>query len=185
MVRGRGTAWAAVVAALVATGCGGDGADRDVSSDRDVQDRSGDVALPPSANAPRASLPGRSPDTVRPADDATLDPRSDTLGVDALSDRRRSPEEFDLAAIVNAYRKYYREEFVEQGSEARDRVDPALVEHAKRRIALDWGYVDVGAWRDMISDMTADQRAVLSNRLQAADEVLARELHGPGAPDPP
>lgn len=184
-MRSRGTAWAAVAAVLVATGCGGDGADRETSPDRDVQDRSGDVALPPSANAPRANLPGRSPDTVRPADDATVDPGSDTLGLDPLTDRRRSPEEFDLAAIVNAYRRYYREEFVEQGSDARDRVDRELVEHAKRRIALDWGYVDVGAWRDMLSDMTADQRAVLSNRLQAADEVLARDLHGPGAPDPP
>lgn len=182
---GRATAWAAVVAALVATGCGGDGGNRETDPDRGVVDQSGEVALPPSASAPRASLPGRSPDTVRPADDATVDPMADTLGMEALPDRRRSPEEFDLAAIVNAYRVHYREEFVEQGSDVRGRVDPELVEHAKRRVALDWGYVDVGAWGDMISDMTADQRAVLSNRLQAADEVLIRELHGPDAPVPP
>lgn len=186
MARGRRIAFVtrlAMVLAVGAAACGGGGPDEEDTSDRRVLDRDGGVALPPSANAPRASLPGRTPDTVRPVDDATVDPRTDTLGVEPPPGRRRSPEEFDLAAMVNAYREYYREEYVEQGSDVRGDVDPGLVDDARRRMALDWGYVEVGAWRDMTSDMTADQRAVLSNRMEAADETLARELHGPDAPE--
>lgn len=177
----RGAAVATALAGILATGCGGDGADG--GAERTTDDRTGDVALPPSANAPRASLPGRSPDTLRP--------EADTMVVDPLAEpapapgRRRSPEEFDLGAVVAAYQRYYREEYVEQGSDVRGRVDPGLVEDAKRRVALDWGYVDVGAWRSMLADMTADQRTVLSNRIGAADETLSRELHGPDAPEIP
>ncbi|MDX1660290.1 MAG: hypothetical protein R3326_00755 [Gemmatimonadota bacterium] len=181
-MRPSGTALAIVAVAALAA-CG-EGPDAGSTADRRVIDRSGDVALPPSANAPRASLPARAPDTVRPVDDPVVDPAADTLGLDLSSVGRRSPEEFDLAAIVNTYRKYYREEYVEMGSDVRGRVDPELVEDAERRVALLWGYVEVGAWESMMADMTADQRAVLSNRLMAANEVLARELHGPGAPGP-
>lgn len=138
-------------------------------------DTVGGLALPPSAGAPRASQPARSPDTVRPAADSGA----------ASSGRHRSPEELDLGAIVEAYRRHYREEFTEMGSDVRGGVDPALAEAAKRRVALEWGYVDVGAWSDLVADMTADQRAVLANRLAAANETLAAELHVPGAPAPP
>lgn len=177
-MKGRSAALATGLIGILAVACGGDGADG--TAERTTEERT-DVALPPSANAPRASLPGRSPDTLRPdADTVGVDPQAE-----AAADRRRSPEEFELGAIVSAYQRYYREEYVERGSDVRGRVDPDLVEHARRRIALDWGYVDVGAWGSMLADMTADQRAVLSNRIAAADETLVRELHGPDAPEIP
>lgn len=179
-VRGRGTLPVALAVALV-LGCGGDVEERAEEPDADAGGAES-MALPPSAGAPRASQPGRTPDTVRPAAD-TAPAGGEEFEI--REGRRRSPEELDLGAIVSTYRQHYREEFVEAGSDVRDRVDPALVEAAKRRVALEWGYVDVGAWSDLLADMTPDQRAVLANRLAAANETLAAELHGPGAPDPP
>ncbi|MBW3660604.1 MAG: hypothetical protein KY397_03105 [Gemmatimonadetes bacterium] len=170
---------AAAIAAL-AVGCDA-GPDEGVD-DRALEERAEDVALPPSAAAPRTDQPDRGPDTIRPSPDTEPAEPAETP---APEGRRRSPEELDLGGIVNAYQRYYREEYVEQGSNVRSGVDPELVEDAKRRVALDWGYVDVGAWNDLLADMTRDQRTVLANRIAAANEQLAAELHGPGAPEVP
>lgn len=180
-MRGRRIVVGALVGVL-ALACGGEAPEETADAPGAEAEPSRDFALPPSAGAPRASQPGRVPDTVRPTPDSAA---GETGEFAVREGRRRAPEEFDLGAMVASYRRYYREELVEMGSEVRGNVDPEIARDARRRVALEWGYVDIGAWGDLLADLTADQRAVLDNRLAAANESLAAELHAPGSPEPP
>jgi hypothetical protein len=129
------------------------------------------LALPPSARAPRAPQPGGSPDTVVPgAPDDTLASEG-TVGPIPLP-------VLDVGAVANAYRRFYGEIYAEMGSSVRGSVDPELVEEAKHRTALEFGYVDVNAWNDMLADLNGAQRSELSQRIAAMNRDLAAELHG-------
>jgi hypothetical protein len=93
------------------------------------------------------------------------------------------PARLDVGAIVNVYRRNYQGLFSEFGSQVRNDVDSKLVEDAKRMTALDHGFVDLGAWNDMVSELSPSQRAELAERIAATNRDLARELHtGPRLP---
>jgi hypothetical protein len=121
------------------------------------------LAQPPSADAPRAAAEGFTPDTVRPGQDS-LGPAPAT-------------SELDVDSIVSRYRSNYGSELVQTGSEVRGQVDPVIVEAAKRRTALDFGYVEISAWTDLMVDLTELQRADVTRRIDEANRELARELH--------
>jgi hypothetical protein len=121
------------------------------------------LAQPPSADAPRAAAEGFTPDTVRPGQDS-LAPAPAT-------------SELDVDSIVSRYRSNYGSELVQTGSEVRGQVDAAIVEAAKRRTALDFGYVEMSAWMDLMADLTELQRADVTRRIDEANRELARELH--------
>ena len=127
------------------------------------------MAQPPSAGAPRASAEGFAPDTVRP----------DTVGEDSLGP---APEvsELDVDSIVARYRDNYGSELVQIGSDVQGEVDPEVVEAAKRSTALGFGYVEIGAWTDLMADLTEVQRTELTRRIDEVNRELARELHSGG-----
>lgn len=152
-------------------GCGGEEPEPRAESPGADSIEAERLVLPPSAAAPRASLPARTPDTLRPDGRPPVEP-----GLENRS-RRRAPDELDVDAIVDAYRRYYRAEFHERDSSVRGDVDPELVEHAKRRVALDWGYVRIGAWDDLTGDMLPGQRDRLHTSLASVNRALAAELH--------
>jgi hypothetical protein len=140
----------------------------------------GDLALPPSGGAPGPRAGGGTPDTLNAEDTAVFDTTSpgptETVGP-------VPPDRLDVGTIVAAYREHYRGLFAEFGSDVRNDVDPELVENAKRMAALDYGFVEVGAWNDMLSELSPSQRADLAERIAAANRDLARELHtGPRLP---
>jgi hypothetical protein len=128
-----------------------------------------DLAQPPSAGAPRASAEGFAPDTVRP----------DTLGEDSLGPAPVTSE-LDVDSIVSRYSANYGSELVQTGSDVQGDVDPEIVEAAKRRTALDFGYVEIGAWTDLMADLTEVQRNEVTRRIDEVNRQLARELHSGG-----
>jgi hypothetical protein len=138
-----------------------------------------DLALPPSAGAPRGDVTGEMPDTLTTEEAAPLDTTTpgptETVGP-------VPPERLHVDAIVNAYRRYYQEIFAEFGSDVRGGVDPEMVEEAKHRTALEFGFVDVQAWNDMVSELTPSQRAELAPRIAAANRDLGQQLHTGRAP---
>lgn len=159
-------------------GCGGE-LERERDARPVVQRSAEPVARPPSAAAPRASLPGRSPDTMRATGDVRpVDPDS----IPVPSEPLRSPEEFDLAAIVERYRRYYIEGFHERGSSVHGGTDPELESRARRRVARDWEYEGLEGWSHLLRDLTRDQRIVLADRIQATNRDLARGLHDAASP---
>lgn len=105
---------------------------------------------------------------------------SDSLPV--ASEPLRSPEEFDLAAIVERYRRYYIEDFHQRGSSVDGGTDPELESRATGRVARDWGYEGGDGWSHLLRDLTRDQRIVLADRIQATNRDLARGLHGAAPP---
>jgi len=131
----------------------------------------GELALPPSARAPRAPQPGGAPDTMVPA------APDDTLAAEGTVGPVPPPV-LDVGVIAGNYREYYVQQFHEIGSGVRGDVDPELVEDAKRRTALDFGFVDVGAWNNLLRELSAEQRAYLAEAIAATNRDLARELHG-------
>lgn len=152
---------------IAALGCTGDEIPDEPGSVGSGDSVSGTIALPPSADVPRASIPGHAPDSLRPEPE-----------VEADTTRRLDAREFDLRTIVDAYRDHYQAAYNEEGSSVRGRVDPELAADARRRVALDWGYVELGAWDAMRADMTSDQRIVLEREIVRADSDLAARLHG-------
>ncbi|MGH7587642.1 MAG: hypothetical protein ACRELU_03510 [Gemmatimonadota bacterium] len=132
------------------------------------------LAQPPSAGAPRASAEGFAPDTVRP----------DTVGEDSLGPAPETSE-LDVDSIVARYRDNYGSELVQIGSDVQGDVDPEIVEAAKRRTALGFGYVEIGAWTDLMADLTEAQRTEVTRRIDEVNRQLAGELHsgGPITPD--
>ena len=171
--RSNASAWIAVMVAMLGAGCGEQPPDDDASAPGDPA--SGELARPPSADAPRATQPGFAPDTMRP--EAATD--------DTLAGLEAAPATSDLSvdSIVGQYRNHYAAELVEirTGDAGAEEVD--AVEAAKRRTALDFGYVEITAWSDMVADLTEPQRAELERRVEQANQEVARDLQreDPGA----
>ncbi|MFN2382712.1 MAG: hypothetical protein ABR559_00455 [Gemmatimonadota bacterium] len=159
-----------IAIALIAA-CGGETADDDGA--RRDGDGAGGLAQPPSADAPRAQLPNSAPDTVRGS------AGSDTTLVEEFGPAPPPAPRggVDVPPIVEAYRQYYIEEFHERGSSVAGGVDPALVSDAKRRTALDYGFVEVGAWPELVSTLQPEQRVALAARIEETNRGLAVELH--------
>lgn len=140
----------------------------------------GELALPPSANAPRVSRDALAPDTFRPDslnEFEVVDLDSFTPG-DPLSDPLMAlPGGSDPAVdfLADSYRRYYGESLRSEGSAVRGRIDRELQRQAELRTAQEQGYPD---WISMIEAMTPEQRARLVERLNEANVELARDLHG-------
>ncbi|MGH7563919.1 MAG: hypothetical protein ACREK5_05805 [Gemmatimonadota bacterium] len=155
----------ALVVVMLGVGCGEQPRGEDASAPG--APASGELAQPPSAGAPRATQPGFAPDTMRP--EATGD---DTLaGLDA-------PATSDLSvdSIIGQYRNHYAAELVEIRTGDAGAEEGDAVEAAKRRTALDFGYVELTAWSDLVADLTEAQRAELERRVEQANREVAREL---------
>lgn len=166
-------AWATI--AVLACG-GGDEGVVVRSGTRD----SGELALPPSATAPRVMRDAEPPDTLDPDslrefEIAGLDsfPYLDTgdMGSDATVD-----------AITTAYRIHYSEALQSEGSAVQGRIDRDLQSEAERRTAADRGF---GDWGEMIEALSPEQRALLVDRLNEANVDMARDLHGPAREQEP
>jgi len=135
----------------------------------------GELVLPPSAGAARAPQQDGAIDTLVPgAPDDSIAPEGTVGNV--------PPSVLDVGAIAASYRRFYGEIFAEMGSPVRGNVDPELVEEAKRRTALEFGYVNVNAWNAMLAQLPAGDRADLAGRVATANRALSRELHGAQGP---
>ncbi|HET6639951.1 MAG TPA: hypothetical protein VFH82_14335 [Gemmatimonadota bacterium] len=139
----------------------------------------GELALPPSANAPRVSRDAMAPDTFRPdsVDEFEIvDFDSFPMG-DPLGDPLAFPGSPDPAieSVADSYRRHYGESLRSEGSSVRGRIDRELQREAELRTAQERGYSD---WTSMIEEMSAEQRASLVDRLNEANVELARDLHG-------
>ncbi|MGH7550064.1 MAG: hypothetical protein ACREK3_04835 [Gemmatimonadota bacterium] len=157
---------ATLLVVILGTGCGEQPPDEDASAPGDPAPS--ELAQPPSAGAPRASQPGFSPDTMRP--DAA---EEDTL---AMLDAAPATSDLSVDSIVGQYRNHYAAELVEirTGDAGAEEVD--AVEAAQRRTALDFGYVEMTAWSDMVADLTEAQRTELARRVEQANRELAQEV---------
>ncbi len=156
----------AVLVLILGLGCG----ERPPEDDADAPGApaSGELARPPSADAPRATQPGFAPDTMRP--EAT---EGDTL---PALDTAPATSDLSVDSIVGQYRNHYAAELVEIRTGDAGTEDVDAVEAAKRRTALDFGYVEMTAWSDMVADLTASQRAELGRRVDQVNREVARDL---------
>lgn len=143
---------------------------------------SGELALPPSANAPRVMRDEQAPDTLVPdsidefvilGSDSSLPSMDGTVGFDA---------DLSVDAITVAYRGHYAAALESDGSAVEGRIDRELQHEAELRTARDRGFAD---WTELISALSAEQRARLVDRLNEANVRIARELHGTPAPQEP
>ena len=163
---------AALVVMLLVACARGEEAVRSTAADSIPE---GQLVLPPSAGAARTPQEAGYPDTLVPgAPDDSLAPEGTVGNV--------PPPTLDVRTIVNTYRRFYGQIYVEMGSAARGNVDPELVEEAKHRTALEFGYVDANAWNEMLAELPGDDRADLAERIAIANRALATELHGAQAP---
>lgn len=165
-MRLRDTKFLALVI-LAALACGGEA--QPGAGEAAEGDTLAGLVQPPSADAPRASAEGFAPDTVRP----------DAVEQDSLGPAPQVSE-LDVDSIVARYTNNYGSELVQTGSEVQGEVDPEIVEAAKRRTALEFGYVELTAWMDLMADLTEAQRTELTRRIDEANAALARELHSGG-----
>lgn len=168
----RGVVIALLVGLVMA--CGGGTEERGSGSAADSA--RGDLALPPSGGAPRASAQGHAPDTVRP--EGLELPDTTDAGFAADSSRHLSPEELDVDSITAVYRDHYRSEYLDhhevRAGDLDLRLDPEVVAAAERRTALQFGYVDLDGWEQLLADMIEPQRLELARRIDA----FHRELGG-------
>lgn len=178
------TRWKSRLAALalVLSACGGGELAEVVPPAREP----GELALPPSANAPRVSRDASAPDTFRPDsidEFEIVDFDSFPLG-DPMSEPLVFPGSPDPAieSVADSYRRHYGESLRADGSSVRGRIDRELQREAERRTAQERGYAD---WTSMIEGMTPEQRARLVERLDEANLELARDLHGSANEDAP
>jgi hypothetical protein len=147
----------------------------------------GELALPPSANAPRVSRDAMAPDTFRPDsvnEFEVVDLDSVPVG-DPMGDPLGAPPGYPDPAVeflADAYRRHYGESLRSDGSSVRGRIDRELQREAELRTAREQGYAD---WTAMIEAMTPAQRASLVDRLNEANVELARDLHGSADDVPP
>ena len=169
--------WLPALALVVLVGCARDNEVGAVGGRDTVGD--GDLALPPSAGAPRPRAAEGTPDTLTTEETVPHDTApgpTETVGP-------VPPARLEVGVILGVYRRNYQELFSEFGSQVRNDVDPKLVEDAKRMTALEHGFVDLGAWADMVSELSASQRAELAEGIAATNRDLARQLHtGPRLP---
>ncbi|HET6362732.1 MAG TPA: hypothetical protein VFH11_11855 [Gemmatimonadota bacterium] len=139
----------------------------------------GELALPPSANAPRVSRDASAPDTFRPDSidefevmDFDSFPMGDPLGDPLAFSGSPDPA---VESVADSYRRHYGESLRTEGSSVRGRIDRELQREAELRTAQERGYPD---WTSMIEEMSAEQRARLVDMLNETNVELARDLHG-------
>ncbi|MGH7566500.1 MAG: hypothetical protein ACREK2_06700 [Gemmatimonadota bacterium] len=157
-------------AALVALGCGEEDAGVDTSSR--VRE-AGELALPPSAGAPRVTRDAAAPDTFHPD---TVD-EFEIVDLDSfpLVEPGLIGPDPSVDAVADSYRRHYAEALDSEGSAVRGRIDRQIQQEAERRTAQERGFRD---WTAMIEALTPEQRAGLVNRLNQANIEMANELHG-------
>jgi hypothetical protein len=161
-----------VCGALAAAACGGD----DIPGDARPRVRgSGELALPPSAGAPRVLRDAAPPDTFQPdsSDEFVITP-FDSLpftGVGALP----GAVDVEVELLARSYRGHYTDVVAVEGTAVRGRIDRQLQQEAERRTAQERGFPD---WTGLIEALSPEQRARLVDRLNEANIELARELHG-------
>ena len=154
----------------------------------------GELALPPSANAPRVRRDDLPPDTLAPdtlGEFAIL--AFDSLTVDAALSADGGPNadgglrpgvvpDIEVESIAEAYRSNYAQVLQVEGSAVEGRIDRELQHEAELRTARDRGF---GDWTELIGALSPEGRARLVDRLNEANVDLARELHGSSAPTDP
>ena len=161
--------------AAIALACGG--GDEDVVV-RSAARGTGELALPPSATAPRVMREAEPPDTLDP------DSLSEFAGLDSFPYLDTGVMGSDVAVdeITTAYRTHYAEALESEGSAVQGRIDRDLQSEAERRTAADRGF---GDWGEMIEALSPEQRALLVERLNEANVDMARDLHGPAQEQEP
>jgi len=177
--RSRARALALACVSAFVLSCGGEGSAEDAGA---PEREPGELALPPSANAPRVMRESSPPDTLQPEpieEFAILGSDSSAL-VDVGSGGFGPALSID--AISDSYRGHYAAALSAEGSAVRNRIDRELQEEAERRTARDRGFA---GWNDMIGALTPEQRARLVDRLNEANVELARDLHGSAGPAEP
>lgn len=177
MVSARRLATAVLSAACLACGDGGS----EVAF-RTPPRESGELALPPSASAPRVMRDDQPPDTLVPDSIGEFA----ILGSDSLLAASNLPEGFEpdlgVDAITVSYRGHYVAALESEGSAVEGRIDRELQHEAELRTARDRGFRD---WAEMIGALTPEERARLVDRLNEANVEIARDLHGTVEPQEP
>ena len=158
-------------AALAAVACGGEDAQVDT---RPGVRGPGDLALPPSAGAPRVTRDAAAPDTFHPD---SVD-EFEIVNLDSFPLGEPGPGGRDpwVDAVADSYRTHYAGALNSEGSAVRGRIDRQIQQEAERRTAQERGF---GDWTAMIEALSPEQRARLVDRLNEANIELARDLHGP------
>ena len=168
------TAWKIRLAALaiVLSACGGG----EIAEFERPTRESGELALPPSANAPRVSRDAMAPDTFRPDSVNEFDVVDlDSFPPGDLMEPLPGGPDPAVESLADSYRRHYGESLRSKGSSVRGRIDRELQQEAELRTAQEQGYAD---WISMVEAMTPEQRARLVDRLNTANVELARDLHG-------
>lgn len=160
---------AAIAVLLLAGGCGEEPAEE--AGPADETSAAGDLAQPPSAGAQRATQPGFAPDTMRAGAQA-----------DTVPEPAPATSELSVDSIVTQYRNHYAAGQVDVATEGGTGTAAEIEEEAKRRAALDFGYVEQTAWADMVADLTREQRAELTRRIDEANRELEQALRREGVP---
>lgn len=166
---------AAIAFLLLAGGCGEEPAEE--AGPADQTSAAGELAQPPSAGAPRATQPGFAPDTMR-AEAAEAD-------TSVRLEPAPTTSELSVDSIVMQYRNHYAAGQVDAATEGGEGTSAEIEEEAKRRTALDFGYVEQTAWSDMVADLTQEQRAELTRRIEQATRELDQALQREGVPTEP
>lgn len=170
----------ALRAALVAMACGGDGNDP-AAEERPGVRVAGELALPPSAGAPRVMRDAAPPDTLRP-DSVDEFEVAELDGVPFPEAFGPGAPDAEVERVARSYRGHYTDIVGAEGTAVRGRIDRQLQQEAERRTAQQFGFPD---WTAMIEALSPEQRARLVDRLNEANIDLARELHGSaGEPEP-
>ena len=90
-----------------------------------------------------------------------------------------------MDSIVAQYRNHYAAGQVDAATEGGEGTSAEIEEEAKRRTALDFGYVERTAGEDMVADLTQEQRAELGRRIEQATRELDQALQREGVPTEP
>ena len=177
MVSGKRFAAAALTAACLACGDGGS-----EIAFRTTPRETGELALPPSASAPRVMRDDQPPDTLVP-DSIEEFP---ILGADSLLLGSSLPAglapDLGVDAIAVSYRGHYAAALESLGSAVEGRIDRELQHEAELRTARDRGFRD---WAELIGALSPEERARLVDRLNEANVEMARDLHGTREPREP
>lgn len=163
-----------VCAALAAPACGGD----DIPGDARPRVRgSGELALPPSAGAPRVTRDAASPDTFQPesSDEFAISSFDSLPFPGSIAGGLPGAVDMEVELLARSYRGHYADVVAAEGTAVRGRIDRQLQQEAERRTAQERGFPD---WTGLIEALSPEQRARLVERLNEANIELARELHG-------
>jgi hypothetical protein len=170
---------AAAVLSAICLACGDGGGE---IAFRTTPRETGELALPPSASAPRVMRDDQPPDTLVP-DSIEEFP---ILGSDSLLLGSNLPAglapDLGVEAITVSYRGHYAAALESEGSAVEGRIDRELQHEAELRTARDRGFHD---WAELIGALSPEERARLVDRLNEANVEMARDLHGTAEPREP